>query len=329
MIVRLFSLLLLFGLVSSTLIAADQPAEKDLFSWESDYATALIASRKEEKPLLLFFSGSDWSGESMKLRREVLDSDPFHQVIRDRFICIELDFPKHSALDPAVARANKKLKERFAINTLPALLLLDPSGRQIARMGYVPETGVQLAHDLIRIVAQDRELNEGLAHIEQRPTKLRRLYQLAQDLSRADAIERVLAAGYSTEEPYFLVEGYRHLVQEGRMESDQAANLRAYLLKQPERQIHYTVALIDFQELASRAIEPQLVTKPLEEYLARHAKDDHENVWQVEMMMAQFYLEANDWQRALHYAELAYQSAPEQKQAIVEHSLNYIRTNLR
>lgn len=296
-----------------------------LFAWETDYSKALEMSREDNKPILLFFTGSDWSGLSMKMKNEVLDSEAFQQQIASRFRCVELDFPMHTPLNPAMKNQNESLKNRFAIEDFPTLLLIDGEERIIARLGYFPENGEQMADELLRAVSQDAELCLGLKNLPRDEQALLRLYQLAQILMREEARETILAAGVDSEAPYFLLEQYRHFVEEGK----EASSLREKLLKSDDYQIHFTVAMIDFQERASSMRDPREVIKPLEAYLERFADKDEHNVWRIEMMIAQFYLDADEWGSALKHAETAYQHAPTTFRGEIENSMQYIRSQIR
>ena len=92
--------------------------------------------------------------------------------------------------------------------------------------------------------------------------------------------------------------------------------------------IPFTLALIDFQELSQKNYEPEIAARPLVEYLANYAKTDQKNIWRVEMMIAQLYLNADRWEEALKHAERAYQTAPEAMHSEISHSLDYIRSSI-
>lgn len=147
--------------------------------WESDYKTALEKSRSESKPLLLYFTGSDWSGWSMKMKNEILDSQSFQALVSPLFVCVEIDFPQHKGFSVEKQEQNLQLKTRFHVEDYPSLILVDVNEREILHIGYVPESGLQLAQDLVRVIEQDTQLTLGLSKLEDDPIQLRKLYQLA------------------------------------------------------------------------------------------------------------------------------------------------------
>lgn len=296
--------------------------------WETNYKEALASSKQENKPLLLFFTGSDWSGTAMRMKQEILDAASFQNQVATRFICLEVDFPQHSLLSQERLEQNNLLKERFEIKEWPSLLLLDSQEREIARLGYLPESGEQLAQDLLRVVAQDQCLAQGLEKLGSDSTELKSLYQVALELGRSGAMEKILQAGYVTNDSFFSLEKYRLLVDQGKMDTEEAKMIKEGLLTLHSPETCFTLALIEFQELSKlpkSQQDPHKAVKPLEEYLAKFADCPQENIWRVEMMIAQHYLDADEWVAALKHAETAYKAAPLQVRPEIEHSLDYIR----
>lgn len=296
-----------------------------LFAWESSYTTAHAKSVEDGKPMLLFFTGSDWSGLAMKMKNEVLESPSFQKKISSQFHCVEIDFPVHTPLPLAQQEVNLSLKRHFRIEEYPILLLLDPQEREIARIGYLPEGGEQLADELLLTVAQNAQLCAGLKALPHEEKPLRHLYELAASLGRHQEFKEILAAGVAAEIPFFQLEQYRLCVEEGK----EAAVLREKLMKSEDYQVHFTLTLIDFQARANTLPDPREVIRPLESYLERFGERDQENRWRIEMMIAQFYLDADEWKTALKHAQTAYESAPGSMRGEIENSLHYIRDQIR
>ena len=81
------ALLLLIGMQS----AVAQKAE-----WHTDLTKAVQLSEKTQKPLLLFFTGSDWCGWCIRLQKEVLMTDEFQAWAKENVVLLELDFPRRT-----------------------------------------------------------------------------------------------------------------------------------------------------------------------------------------------------------------------------------------
>jgi len=299
-------------------------------TWHTDYAQAQALSLKDTKPILLFFNGSDWSGEAMWLKKEVLRTPSFDKKMEECCVCVEVDFPEHSQQSQQVANQNLELKKRFQVQETPTLLLLDSQERIIAKICYLPESGLQCAEDILTLINKDATLLKGLANLEQ--ADLITLYQIAQELSRESAQEHILEAGLKTKDPYFLLEKYRFCVEKGEREGSEALNLKANLasLDPGNRQgIHFTLALIDFQDLSQRNSQPDRTVQPLVSYIEQFGSQDESNLWRLEMMIAQHYMEGDFKEKALHHAEKALQAAPSKKYDEIAHSLDYIRTTCK
>ena len=131
---------------------------------------------------------------------------------------MEIDFPKHTHLVQVTAAQNLELKQRFKVQDPPSLFLLDDQERVIAQVSYLPENGAQFAGDLLKILEQDVELTSSLQNLKSAtPNQLKKLYQLAQELSNGSALEQILEIGLTTEDPFFCLERYRLLVEKGEM----------------------------------------------------------------------------------------------------------------
>ena len=106
--------------------------------WVTDFESAKKTATDEKKDLLLDFTGSDWCGWCIKLNDEVFSKDPFKAGTKDKFVLVELDFPRKKELDAPLKKQNEALQEKFQIQGFPTILLCDASGKPYAKTGYKP-----------------------------------------------------------------------------------------------------------------------------------------------------------------------------------------------
>lgn len=106
--------------------------------WETDLAAAQQTAAREHKYVLLDFTGSDWCGWCMRLKKEVFDQPEFDQYASQNLVLVEVDFPKQKALPAALSEANQALKSKYQITGFPTLVLLDPKGSEAGRFHYTP-----------------------------------------------------------------------------------------------------------------------------------------------------------------------------------------------
>jgi len=117
------------------ILAASTFAAGDL--WVSDFEKAKQTAAKEGKDLLIDFTGSDWCGWCIKLRKEVFDLDAFKAAGPKNFVLVELDFPQNkSKLTQETQDQNAKLQAQFGIRGFPSIVLADAQGRPYAQTGY-------------------------------------------------------------------------------------------------------------------------------------------------------------------------------------------------
>jgi thioredoxin-related protein len=107
--------------------------------WTHDFGAATKQAAAEGKELLLDFTGSDWCPPCAMLEKEVLSKPDFTKTASEKFVLVELDFPKDSSKIPAETRKqNEELNARYGIQGYPSILLCDADGRPYAiSSGYV------------------------------------------------------------------------------------------------------------------------------------------------------------------------------------------------
>jgi len=107
--------------------------------WGDDYKAALATAAKENKKVLLDFTGSDWCGWCIKLKKETFDQPAFKDYADKNLVLVEIDFPQGKSQSPAVKAQNNSLQEQYKVQGFPTLVVLDPQGKVIKQQsGYIP-----------------------------------------------------------------------------------------------------------------------------------------------------------------------------------------------
>ena len=105
--------------------------------WMTDFEAAKKKATAEKKDLLVDFTGSDWCGWCIKLSDEVFKHDAFKKGVADKYVLVELDFPKDkSKQSEATQKQNAELQKKYKIRGFPSILLMDGEGRPFAQTGY-------------------------------------------------------------------------------------------------------------------------------------------------------------------------------------------------
>lgn len=106
--------------------------------WTQDFEAAKARAAKEGKDLLIDFTGSDWCGWCVKLKKEVFDTESFLAEAPKHFVLVELDFPRKTEQDPKIKEQNQKLMQEFGVKGFPSIFLASADGTPYARTGYQP-----------------------------------------------------------------------------------------------------------------------------------------------------------------------------------------------
>lgn len=118
----IIALVALIGLFSSSFKSETlkvQDDTKDELTWYTSLDKANEVSKKENKPIFGFFTGSDWCGWCHKLQREVFAKDKFIKWANDKVVLLELDFPKKKKLPDDLAKQNRELQQAFQVRGYP------------------------------------------------------------------------------------------------------------------------------------------------------------------------------------------------------------------
>lgn len=94
--------------------------------WHQDMRKASELAIAENKPLLMFFTGSDWCGWCIKLQKEVLKTKDFEQWASENVILVELDFPRRKQLDRDTQIQNYQMQQMFKVRGYPTVVFANP-----------------------------------------------------------------------------------------------------------------------------------------------------------------------------------------------------------
>lgn len=89
--------------------------------WETNVIKAMEVSKKTKKPMLLFFTGSDWCGWCIRLQKEVLKTPEFAAWAKKNVVLVELDYPRSVPQTAEIKKQNNELQQVFAIQGYPTV----------------------------------------------------------------------------------------------------------------------------------------------------------------------------------------------------------------
>jgi thioredoxin-related protein len=135
---------LVFILTSSLLVYSQ--------GWLTDFEQAKQLANQNNKSILLNFSGSDWCGPCIKMKKEIFEQAEFQEFADKTLILVRADFPRHkkNQLDPKQKEHNEKLAERYnPKGKFPLTLLLDANGNVLREWdGYAGSSVGEFVRDI-------------------------------------------------------------------------------------------------------------------------------------------------------------------------------------
>jgi len=116
--------------------------------WLVDINKAYDISKKTGKPIMANFTGTDWCGWCIKLKREVFDTPEFKTWAAKNVVLIELDFPRRFKLPENIKQQNYNLAKSFNVTGYPTIWVFnlgkDNKGQftidALGKTGYVKGT---------------------------------------------------------------------------------------------------------------------------------------------------------------------------------------------
>jgi thiol-disulfide isomerase/thioredoxin len=101
-------------------------------AWLTNMQEAKNLAQKQHRHILLNFSGSDWCGPCIVLRKEILDAPDFSTLADSSLVLVNADFPrmKKNQLPKEQQALNDKLADEYnAKGQFPLTLLLTAEGK--------------------------------------------------------------------------------------------------------------------------------------------------------------------------------------------------------
>ena len=96
--------------------------------WTMDYDAALKLAKKENMPVFLKFTGSDWCRWCILMEDNVFTKDEWSRYAKEKVVLVTLDFPRNSQLPADMASRNNMLAQQMGVRGYPTYIILDSDG---------------------------------------------------------------------------------------------------------------------------------------------------------------------------------------------------------
>lgn len=171
------------------LAAAVAPAFAAI-EWTTDLDAARTRAAAEGKSVLVDFTGSDWCGYCIQLKKNVFDTPAFESFAKDDFVFVEIDVPSDvNRVGQELYNKNRQLCEQYKISGFPTIMIMSPEGYIIG--GFVGGANMARVQDSLNKAKENAAKVKEAEKLEgsEKALKLAEVHaSLAPDLKIANAV---------------------------------------------------------------------------------------------------------------------------------------------
>ncbi|TCI84385.1 thioredoxin family protein [Tenacibaculum sp. M341] len=121
--------------------------------WEPTFKEALEKAKSEQKPILIYFTGSDWCGPCIQLDKELFHTEKFETFAKEKMVVYMADFPRNRDLITSDARKiNKELSKKYKQTSFPTMVIIDAKGNVLGQKNgkYMAEYYYPFFEEVVR-----------------------------------------------------------------------------------------------------------------------------------------------------------------------------------
>lgn len=110
--------------------AAHVEAPASSIAWRSDFDAALAEARRTGRPVLVDFTAS-WCPPCIAMKHEVWPDPEVERAVADGYVPVAVDIDRNTAV-----------ADRFGVDAIPTVFVVDASGQIVRRGGFMPASGM-------------------------------------------------------------------------------------------------------------------------------------------------------------------------------------------
>ncbi len=135
-------LIILF--LTGQLITAQAQKHSSQLQWFTDFEKAKAVAKKEHKPILMLFTGSDWCPPCRMMHNELFEDENFIETAKN-VVLVLVDFPRRKPMSALQRMQNSALNRKFHGGGVPTFVAVTPDEKILGKKsGYRP--GFQSAY---------------------------------------------------------------------------------------------------------------------------------------------------------------------------------------
>ena len=122
-------------------------------TWLTNFEKGKPEAAMSNKLIVLNFSGSDWCGPCIRLKKEIFSSDAFADYSAKNLVLVNADFPRYkkNELPKQQLKENEALAEKYnPAGRFPFTVLLDAKGQVLKQWDGLPDETAEKFVDEIK-----------------------------------------------------------------------------------------------------------------------------------------------------------------------------------
>ena len=145
---KIFNYILLLLFISTTNLTGHAQKSIDL-NWQTDFEEAKQLASAQNKLILIYFTGSDWSQSCQRLNKDFFYTSKFQEIAKKSLILVRVNSPRRTGLISGLQEnKNLKLKNRYNQKVFPTVIITDATGKKIGMLesyNYLHDTSKHYA----------------------------------------------------------------------------------------------------------------------------------------------------------------------------------------
>ena len=127
-----YVLLLIIIIIANNNVIAQKSID---LNWQTDFEEAKQLADSQNKLILIYFTGSDWSQSCKRLNTDFFYTENFQELAQKYLILVRINSPRRSGLISGFQESkNLELKKRFNQKVFPTVIITDAEGKQLGML---------------------------------------------------------------------------------------------------------------------------------------------------------------------------------------------------
>ena len=103
-------------------------------NWEETFKKAIARAAAEDKPILIYFTGSDWCGPCKQIDENLFHTEKFTNYSKENLVLYVADFPRNRDLvSKENKKINKQLSKKYNQSSFPTMIMVNKKGKVLGR----------------------------------------------------------------------------------------------------------------------------------------------------------------------------------------------------